>query len=77
MKVSLTDTQINDYIDGRLSKRERAAVAAVLLVNPALMHKVMKTILINDIVKCLDENVLAEPLPDEIKAILRPKASDT
>ena len=75
--MSLTDAQINDYIDGRLSKRERAVVAAVLLQNPELMYKVMKTILINDIVKCLGEDVSAEPLPDAIKAILRLKASDT
>lgn len=72
-EVSLTDAQINDYIDGRLSKQERAAVAAVLLADPDLMHKVMRMILINDVVRGLGQHVMAEPLPDTFKQILDKK----
>lgn len=74
--MSLTDAQINDYIDGRLSKQERAAVAAVLLADPDLMYKVMRMILINDVVRGLGRNVLNEPLPDTFKEIVDKKKSD-
>lgn len=71
--MGLTEAQINAYIDGRLSKEERAAVAAILLADPDLMHRVMRMILINDIVGGLGQNVLKESLPDTFKQILEKK----
>lgn len=74
--MHLTDEQINDYIDGRLSAQERAAVAAVLLADPDLMYKVMRMILVNDIVRGLGGHVLTDPLPDSIKQALKDKNPD-
>ena len=36
----LTDHKIQDYIDGRLNARDRAAVAAYLLVHPDVASQV-------------------------------------
>ncbi|MAT96174.1 MAG: hypothetical protein CL608_03450 [Anaerolineaceae bacterium] len=71
--MSLTDAQINAYIDGRLSQKDRAAVAAILLADPDLMHKVMRMVLINDVVRGLGQHVLQEPLPDTIQQVLDKK----
>ncbi|WP_108682802.1 anti-sigma factor [Methyloceanibacter sp. wino2] len=71
--MSLTDAQINAYIDGRLSQKDRAAVAAILLADPDLMHKVMRMVLINDVVRGLGQHVLQEPLPDTIQQVLDTK----
>jgi anti-sigma factor RsiW len=75
--VHLTDAQINDYIDGRLSKRERAAVAAVLLADPDLMCRVMRLVLVNEVVSGFGNDFLAEPRSERIASILRTKKWDS
>jgi len=73
--VVLSDEKIHDYIDGRLSRRERAVVAATLFADPDLMREVMTMLLINDMVRCLGQHVLHEPIPDTLMETL--KAGDT
>ena len=67
----LSDEKIQDFIDGRLSKRERAVVAATLIANPHLMHEVMRLWLINEMLRCLGQEVLVEPVPDKLKHALK------
>jgi len=69
--VKLSNEKIHDYIDGRLSRRERAVVAATLFANPELMREVMTMVLINDMVRCIDQHVLHEPVPDTLMKTLK------
>jgi anti-sigma factor RsiW len=69
--AKLSDETIHEYIDGRLSKRERAIVAATLIANPHLMRKVMRLLLINEMLRCLGQHVLDEPVPDQLRQTLR------
>ena len=67
----LSDEKIHEYIDGRLLGRERAIVAATLIANPHLMRKVMRLLLTNEMVRCLGQHVLDEPVPDRLRQTLR------
>jgi len=69
--VVLSDEKIHDYIDGRLSRRERAVVAASLFANHDLMREVMTMWLINEMVRGLGQRVLDEPVPHTLTQILR------
>jgi anti-sigma factor RsiW len=69
--AKLSDDKIHDYIDGRLSQRERALVAATLIENPRLMRKVMTLFLINEMVRCLDQHILDEPVPETLTQTLK------
>jgi anti-sigma factor RsiW len=67
----LSDEKIQDFIDGRLSRRERAVVAATLIANPDLMHEVMRLWLINEMLRCLGQDALLEQVPDLLKHALK------
>jgi len=73
--VVLSDEKIHDYVDGRLSRRERAVVAATLFANPDLMREVMTMWLINEMVRGLGQGVLDEPVPDTLTQTLRARTS--
>jgi anti-sigma factor RsiW len=70
--VKLSDEKINDYLDGRLSTRETAVVAATLAANPHLMRDVMTMRLVDEMVRCLGQRILDEPVPDRLNRIVRP-----
>ena len=69
--VKLSDEKIQDYIDGRLSTRERAVVAASLIANPNLMREVMTLLLINEMVRYLGQHIIGEPVPETLTQTLK------
>lgn len=68
--VRLTDEKIQDYIDGRLSERDRAVVAACLFVKPDVAARVSRLRLINEMIAGLGQQVLDEPVPDRLIEVL-------
>lgn len=66
----LSEDRIQDYIDGRLNEQDRAAVAAHLLAHPDEARIVQELRQQNDALKGLGAEVLSEPVPDRLKAIV-------
>lgn len=65
-----SDEKVQDYIDGRLNERDQAAVAAYLLANPDEARKIQGMRQQNEALKGLGAEVLSEPVPDRLKAVL-------
>lgn len=70
MNEPLTDETIQDYIDGRLNEVERAAVAARLLADPKLAAEVENLRRQNEALKVIGREILSEPVPERLRAIL-------
>jgi anti-sigma factor RsiW len=66
-----TDQQIQDYIDGRLNERDRAAVAAYLLVHPRVAADVEGVRRQSDALRALGQEILDAPVPEHLRRILR------
>lgn len=73
--VTLSDEKIRDYIDGRLSERDRAVVAAYLIANPDVAAEVNRLRLVNEMIGGLGQDVLDEPVPERLIAALRGRQS--
>lgn len=69
--VTLSDEKIQDYLDGRLSKRERSVVAAILIGNPDIRREVTELWLLNEMIRSLGQHILDEPVPDRLTEIVR------
>jgi anti-sigma factor RsiW len=66
-----TDEQIQDYIDRRLSERDRAAVAAYLLAHPRVAAEVEAVRRQSEALQALGQEILDEPVPEHLCRILR------
>jgi anti-sigma factor RsiW len=66
-----TDEQIQDYIDGRLNERDRAAVAAYLLAHPRVAAEVEAVRRQSEALQALGHEILDEPVPEHLRRILR------
>jgi anti-sigma factor RsiW len=69
--VKLSNEKIQDYLDGRLSERDRAVVAAYLLSNPQVAQEISRLQLLDDIVASLGQGILDERIPDRLLAPIR------
>jgi anti-sigma factor RsiW len=66
----LTDDQIQGYIDDRLNERDRAAVAAYLLANPAAAQEVETLRRQTEALKGVGQEILDEPVPERLRNVL-------
>ena len=66
-----TDEQIQDYIDGRLNERDRAAVAAYLLAHPRAAAEVEAVRRQSEALRALGQEILDEPVPEQLRQLLR------
>jgi anti-sigma factor RsiW len=66
-----TDEQIQDYIDGRLNERDRAAVAAYLLAHPRVAAEVEAIRRQSEALCALGQEILDEPVPEHLRRLLR------
>jgi anti-sigma factor RsiW len=66
-----TDEQIQDYIDGRLSERDRASVAAYLLAHPRAAAEVEAIRRQSEALCALGQEILDEPVPEQLRRLLR------
>jgi anti-sigma factor RsiW len=70
-----TDRQLQDYVDGRLNERDRAAVAAFLLAHPHVAAEVEAVRRQSEALRALGHEILDEPVPERLRELLRdPKA---
>ena len=65
------DEQIQDYIDGRLNERDRAAVAAYLLAHPRVAAEVDTIRRQSEALRALGQEILDAPVPEHLRRILR------
>ena len=71
-----TDRQLQDYVDGRLRERDRAAVAAYLLAHPHVAVEVEAVRRQSEALRALGHEILDEPLPERLREVVRrPRAS--
>jgi anti-sigma factor RsiW len=68
---AFTDQQIQDYIDGRLNERDRAAVAAYLLAHPRVAADVEAVRRQSDALRALGQEILDAPVPEHLRRIVR------
>ena len=68
---AFTDQQIQDYIDGRLNERDRAAVAAYLLAHPRVATDVEAVRRQSDALRALGQEILDAPVPEHLRRIVR------
>jgi anti-sigma factor RsiW len=66
----LSDDRVQDYIDGRLGDRERAAVAAYLLARPEVASQVEMMRRQNEALRGIGQEILDEPVPDRLRTLL-------
>jgi anti-sigma factor RsiW len=66
-----TDEQIQDYIDGRLNQRDRAAVAAYLLAHPRVTAEVEAVRRQSEALSALGQEILDAPVPEHLRQLLR------
>lgn len=66
-----TDRQLQDYVDGRLRERDRAAVAAYLLAHPHVAAEVEAVRRQSEALRALGHEILDEPLPERLREVLR------
>jgi anti-sigma factor RsiW len=68
---AFADQQIQDYLDGRLSERDRAAVAAYLFAHPRVAAEVEAVRRQSDALQALGQEILDAPVPEHLRRILR------
>ena len=69
------DEQIQDYVDGRLNERDRAAVAAYLLAHPRVAAEVEAVRRQSEALRALGQEILDEPVPEHLRRLLRERAA--
>jgi len=70
----LDDHKIQDYVDGRMNERDRAALAAYLLAHPEKAAEVEALRRQNEILRGMGHEILEEPVPDRLRdALYQPK----
>jgi anti-sigma factor RsiW len=73
----ISEEKIQDYVDGRLDERDRAAVAAYLLTHPNVAMDVEALLQQNEALKVIGEEILDEPVPARLRDVLqKPKIVD-
>jgi anti-sigma factor RsiW len=65
-----TDHRIQDYVDGRLNERDRAAFAAYLLAHPEIAAEVDALRRQNEVMRGLGQEILDEPVPARLRDAL-------
>jgi len=70
----LADDKIQDYIDGRLDDRDKAAVAAYLLAHPDLASRVEMLRRQNEALRGIGQEILDEPVPARLRNVLHQQA---
>jgi len=68
----LSDPRIQDYIDGRLSGRDQAVVAAYLLAHPEEASQVDTLRRQNEALRGIGQEILDEPVPERLRKALYP-----
>ena len=73
---TITEDEIQEYIDGRLTALRRKDVEAYLAVRPERAAEVQSLLRQQEALRRLGEDILNEPVPDRFQEILRriPKA---
>jgi anti-sigma factor RsiW len=66
----LADHKFQDYIDGRLSERDQAAVAAYLLVHPDVAAEVEMLRRQTEALRGIGQEILEEPVPARLRTVL-------
>jgi anti-sigma factor RsiW len=66
-----SEEQIQAYIDGLLSGRDLAAIASYLRAHPEIAYEVETLRRQNEALKRIGEEVLAEPIPERLRAVVR------
>ena len=64
------DEKIQDYIDGRLSERDEAAMAAYLIAHPEKAAEIQKLRQQTEALKGLGAEVLSEPIPERLRNVI-------
>jgi anti-sigma factor RsiW len=67
----LAADRIHDYIDGRLSDRDRAAVAAYLITRPRAAAEVEALRCQSEILRGIAQGILDEPVPPRLREVLQ------
>ncbi|MGH1417888.1 MAG: anti-sigma factor family protein [Hyphomicrobiaceae bacterium] len=67
----VTDDKIQEYIDGRLSERDRTVVAAYLIAKPHRAGELQQDRLLDDVLRGLNQHILKEPVPEYLINALR------
>jgi anti-sigma factor RsiW len=73
----LADDRIQDYIDGRLSSREQAAVAGYLLAHPAAASQVETMRRQNEALCGIGQEILEEPIPQRLRSLVAAAAQES
>jgi anti-sigma factor RsiW len=71
--ATLSEDLIQGYIDGRLSTRDQALVAAHLLAHPAAAAQVEASRRQSEALRGLGQEILEEPIPARLRDVLRPR----
>jgi anti-sigma factor RsiW len=66
-----TDRQLQDYVDGRLSERDRATVAAYLLAHPPVAAEVEAVRRQSEALRALGHEILDAPVPERLREVVR------
>ncbi len=67
----VTEEEIQEYVDGRGTSEQRAAVEAYLARHPAKRAEVQALIRQQEALRRLGTEILAEPIPERLQEILR------
>lgn len=70
--LPVTDLELDALVDGRLSEQRRAEVEAWLREHPARAAEVERLRELNEALRGLGARVLDEPIPERLRAMLRP-----
>lgn len=68
---SVTEEEVQEYIDGRLSSARRQEVDAYLATRPQRAAEVRALLRQQEALRRLGEDILNEPIPDRFQDILR------
>ena len=66
----MSNDRIQEYIDGRLSETDEAAMAAFLLANPEKAAEIQELRQQNEALKGVGAEVLSEPIPRRLKDVV-------
>jgi anti-sigma factor RsiW len=66
----LATDRLHAYIDGRLSDRDRAAVAAYLVAHPGIAAEVEALRRQSEILRRIGQSILDEPVRQRLRAML-------